>query len=54
MVQVDAKMFGVSSTVTPIQPGRKVAVADLYPVLKPVNLHKTSSFALEIKLIAFV
>lgn len=50
MVQVDAKMFGVSSTVTLIQPGRKAAVTDLHPVIKPSNLHKTSSLALEIKL----
>ena len=50
MVQVDAKMFGVSSTVTLIQPGRKATVTDLHPVIKPSNLHKTSSLALEIKL----
>ena len=51
MVQVDAKMFGVSSTVTLIQPhGRKAAVTDLHPVIKPSNLHETSSLALEIKL----
>lgn len=43
-------MFGESSTVTLIQPGRKAAVADLHPVIKPSNLHKTFSFALEIKL----
>ena len=50
MVQVDAKMFGVSSTVTLIQPGRKAAVTDLHPEIKPSNLHKTSLLALEIKL----
>ena len=50
MVQVEAKMFGVSSTLTLTQPGRKAAVVDLHPVTKPSNLHKTSSLALAIKL----
>lgn len=50
MVQVEAKMFGVSSPVTLTQPGRKAAVANLHPVTKPSNLHKTYSLALTIKL----
>ena len=50
MVQVEAKMFGVSSTLTLTQPGRKAAVVDLHPVTKPSNVHKTSSLALAIKL----
>ena len=51
MVQVDAKIFGVSSTLTLTQPGSKAAVLDLHvhPVTSPSNLHKTSSLALEIK-----
>lgn len=54
MVQVDAKMFGVSPTVTLIQPGRKATVTDLHPVIKPSNLLKTSLLTLEITLITFV
>lgn len=49
MVQVDAKIFGVSSTLTLTQPRSKAAVLDLHPVTSPSNLHKTSSLALEIK-----
>lgn len=37
MVQVDAKMFGVSSTVTLVQPERKATAADLHLVIKPNN-----------------
>ena len=50
MVQVDAKMFGVSSTVTLVQPERKATAADLHLVIKPNNWLKTSLLALEIKL----